>query len=645
MFLNHDSTRERLNARQREALERRNRMTQRRQELTSKIRKQKKSKYLQKKRNLPCTSTTVSSANHTATTAEFRSLFNSYCQNSASLEQLLLALQGFASSPKPNAIGRFSPYGSQHSNNPLVILEQTDEDLAIKFLDNVRRQTVEAISKQETIPFQTALQILVHLTSITSSDGVGSSASDYYGRQPSSWSELIASPALSLQPSASYVPSWMEILTEALSSSNEVELTSLVLGNLVGDDKAAATIFRNVSNEFKASLVTGLIRSVSPATPTAAWTLTNMIRNDPVSYASSYCSDRLLSTSVLMDWLGQPSLATQTAWMIASLTAREEEAVNYLCGKQQQQQHDNQERKFLFLSTILESIQNPLQPDQRVPLVQALGNLACHPSLVAPLLTITPNLVPILQTILSTSSSRDPILLQGAWLAGCLLVDVGVTHHPSTTVAAPALIPLMMERLGRGTENGQMGSQTMTSMTLEEEREFASALWNALENPPGGNEHEPQVQPNHFLRPPSFELPFQLNVPSSTIRSLVRLINSNDSDAAVAAINLVDLLLRRFDEHQNFQAVMQEEGLPDALDRICDSPMHHASEIAAEILDDYFYNDNNAHDDMESSEIFWTTGQPVSTVPAFGMNAESRAASGMGRGRGRGAMMPAWMTK
>ncbi len=635
MVSTHDTTKERLTARQREALERRNRMTQRRQELTNRIRKQKKSKYLQKKRSLPVTGTDPSlvAPNPTATTAELRALLDSYCQNSVSLEQLLSALQRVVASTKTNAFA----FGSQQSDNPLVIPEQNDEGLAVKFLNCLRRQTAEAISKQETMPFQTALRILVHLTSMACSNGIGSSTSDYYGRQPSTWSELIASPT---QPST--LPSWMEILAQALSSSKEVELTSLVLGNLVGDDTAAGTIFHNASNDFKASLVTGLMRSVSPATPTAAWTLTNMIRSDPVSYASSYCTESLLSCRILMAWLREPSLATQTAWMITSLTAREEETVNYLCGKK----HASQEQEFPFLSAIVQSIQNPLQPDQTVPLVQALGNVACHPSLVGPLLTkTTPSLVPLLQSILSTTPSRSPVLMQAAWLAGCLLVDVGVEHHPSTTVAAPALIPLLMERLGKGSESRDMGSQFMTCMTLEEEREFASALWNALDKPPGADDHEQGLQPNQFLRPPSFELPFNLNVPSSTIRSLVRLINSNDTDAAFAAINLVDLLLRRFDEHQNFQAVMHEEGMPDALDRVCDSPMHHAADIAAEILDDYFCDDNNNDGMEEALENIWTNGLPDSAAPAFGVNADNRAPTGLGRGRGRGATMPAWMTK
>jgi hypothetical protein len=622
-----DATTHRLTARQREAAERRVRMTQRRQELTSRIRKQKKSKYLEKKRSLPCAGTERSVATGPSATiaSEFKALLESYCQNLASREQLLSSLQHFVSST--NSSTSFGSYRIQSPDNPLVILEQSDESLAVKFLECLRQQAVESLAGQEASSFQTILRILVHLTSISSDDSFVSSAS-YYGRQPSTWSELLVS------PSTPPTPSWLQIFVQSLLSSNEVELTSLVVGNLVGDDRAAQNIFKAVSDDFKTSLVAGLIRSVSPATPAAAWALTSMIRNDAVSYARTYCSETLLSSSLLMAWLREPSLATQTAWMIASLTTREQHTVEYLCGKH----YDKQEKESSFLSIIVQSIQNPLQPDQTVPLVQALGNLACHPSLVPTLLTQTTTpLIPVLQQILSATTSRDPILVQGAWLAGCLLVDAGVRHHPSTTVAAPALIPILMERLdGSG------------RMTLDEEREFASALWNALDAPPLDGDQMGQQQPslmNNHSKAPPVELPISINVSRSTLQSLVRLINSNDSDAVLSGVHVIDLLLRRENGHQYLQTIMQEEELPDALERICDSPIEEATNVAADLLDDFFLDEN--HYDTNNAESFpaWTNGPPSSTTPTFGLGGESTVANGLGRGRGRGATLPSWMTK
>jgi hypothetical protein len=559
-----------------------------------------------------------------------------------SLEQLLSTLQHFVSSLNNNASGTYS---IPKSDDPLVVLEQSDESLAAKFLDCLRKQTAESLFfSQETLSFQTTLRILVHLTSISSGDSstttTASTTTEYYGRRPSTWSELLISPfslSASTPQSTSQTPSWLEIFAQSLLSSKEVELTSLVLGNLVGDDGAARNIFQALSHDLKTSLVAGLIRSVSPVTPTAAWTLTNMIRNDSVSYARTYCSETLLSASLLMAWLREPSLATQTAWMIASLTAREEQTVEYLCGTHP-----------LFLSAIVQSIQNPLQPDQTVPLVQALGNLACHPSLVGPLLTqTTPNLIPLLQNILSTASSRDPILIQGAWLAGCLLVDVGVENHPSTTVAAPALIPVLMERLGGGGRSEERISLFMTSMTLEEERECTSALWNAFDMPPSIDQQHVQHQPslmNHHIRSPSVQLPFALKISRSTIQSLVRLVNSNDSDAVLSGVHVINLLLRR-ESDQDLQIVMQEEELPDALERVCDSPMEELSEVAANILDDFFYDEHQNGVGNAESLPSWTNGPTSSITPTLGMDMENRDTNALGRGRGRCATMPAWMTK
>ena len=636
----------RLTSRQRESADKRIRMTRRRQELTSRIRKEKKSLYLQNKRSLGTTGINNVTTTHNGISGippSLKTLLRSPA--STSPEQFLLTLENFITTT--TTCTNKSVY--EKNDNPLSLLEQDDESLALQFLDCLRNNITNVAYNE--LSFTSALKILVHFTSIDSSSmsSSSSSSSEYYGRLPLTWSELV----VTLPSKSSTCPSWLEILVQALSSSKEVELTCLVLGNLVGDGS-----FRSVSINLKESMVASLVRSVSPATPTAAWTLTNMIRNDSFSYASSYCSETLLSTSRLSTWLQEPSIATQTAWMIASLTAREESAVQYLC----------QTRS--FLSTLVMSMQNPLQQDQTMPLMQALGNIACHASMITPLLTQTiPPLIPLLQQILSTTSSRDPLLVQVAWLVGCLLVDVGIENHPSTICAAPALIPILMDRLGGENNCGQgigTGQMTIKMTTVEEEREFASALWNALAAPPVPNVFDEQQQQtqqssqqmafltNHPSQSPSVRLPFNLNVPRSTLQTLVRLIDSKDCDAILASVHVVDLLLRRedhysssFHPHQNLQTIMQEEELPDALERVCDSSMEEAADIAADIIDNYFTNEQNSNEDsfpqdrVADNDSFFAS---TSTF-AFGIGSESRLANGAGRGRGRGATIPAWMTK
>ena len=76
------------------------------------------------------------------------------------------------------------------------------------------------------------------------------------------------------------------------------------------------------------------------------------------------------------------------------------------------------------------------------------------------------------------------------------------------------------------------------------------------------------------------------------------------------------------------------------LDRICDSPMHDAANVAAELLDEFF--DDGGHNDMGSSGNVWID----SAAPTFGVSTNDDATNGLGgRGRGRGATMPSWMTK
>jgi hypothetical protein len=639
----------RLTSRQRESADKRIRMTRRRQELTSRIRKQKKSLYLQNKRSLGTTGDNNVTTTHNGTSiipSSLKTLLRSYCQSPASTspEQFLSTLENFIATTISTNNSVYEKKG-----NPLLLLEQDDESLALQFLDCLR----DNITNVNELSFTSALKILVHFTSIDSSSMSSSStSSEYYGRLPLTWSELVVTLPSNSKSNTTACPSWLEILVQALSSSKEVELTCLVLGNLVGDGS-----FRSVSVNLKESMVVSLVRSVSPATPTAAWTLTNMIRNDSFSYASSYCSETLLSTSRLSAWLREPTIATQTAWMIASLTAREEQAVQYLCQPQQQNERS-------FLSTLVMSVQNPLQHDQTVPLIQALGNIACHASLITPLLTQTmPPLIPLLQQILTTTSSRDPLLVQAAWLAGCLLVDVGIENHPSTICAAPALIPILMNRLGGENNCGRgTGQMTITMTTLEEEREFTSALWNALAAPPIDEQQQVQQSSqqmefltNHTSQSPPVHLPFNLNVPRSALQTLVRLIDSKDFDAILASVHVVDLLLRRedhysssFHPHQNLQTIMQEEELPDALERVCDSSIEEAADIAADIIDNYFTNEQNSNEDSSPQDRVAESSSGFSASPstfAFGIGSETRLSDGAGRGRGRGAMIPAWMTK
>jgi hypothetical protein len=680
----------RLTPQQAEARERRNRMTQRRRDLTYQIRKQKRNDYIGQKRNLNIlvierttnndnnmdgpvvsslpahTGTTITppSATNASTTAvieEFKTLIQSYC---STIET------STTNQPQDDAMAMLLPLqqllNAFHSRNYQQLVEQRQQvigatDRSLLILDstdhNLARRLLSCLHKQVAINPQTflrpILQVLVHLTSIVGRECSFSTSTmddQYYGRVSETWTQLLFS---TTSPS-SWIATLVEVLLHHSTTPTEsIDLVCHVLGNIVGDCS------QHIPSTIKPTMIRGLVQAVPNTPKTAAWALTNMIRNDTTTYASAYCNDTLLSVSLLLQWLQQPEIATQTAWMIASLTSREEQVVQYLCHRQTATPTQTFPQSLLFVSSILQTIQRPVTEDQSLPLIQALGNIASYASLVPPLLTGTsPSILSIIEQLLTqTRRSRDPTIVHTTWLAGCLLVDVGIEDHPSTTMAAPTLVPILMSLLER------------TDFTLEEHREIVSALWNAFTWPPqDGREaeqpHHQQQQQSSSVRHSqhlSVKLSFQLIVNGSFLQSIVNLLKSQDGDAVLASVHTVEFLLRRDDESHfpSLVRLMQEEDIPDALERICDSPMEEASEIAADLLDDYFYghdDDPNRKDSYEGGssdqDFSWSItgegstspldstnfGSPFSTDPSIGM-----ARGGMGRGRG--ATLPSWMSK
>jgi hypothetical protein len=567
---------QRLTVKQADAEAQRSRMTQRRQQSTNRIRKQKKSDYLARKRNLP-TTTSIPAASATATQAEtattvntavIQPLIQSYCQNPTS--EHLHALQ--------TTLRSITLTGSQ--DNPLVVLSQDEQSTAVALLEQLR--THAATPNANTVSL--ALQIVVQLTAIScTTQSSSSSNNNYYGYTPVSWSSLV-----------SQDHAWLSLL---VSLAVQEEAACVSLGNLVGD--ASSQVFATLR---QAGMIPALVSVASQ--PAAAWALTNAIRHDTMEWARTYCNDQALSASLLEQLLQQPGpVATQAAWMMASLTSRESEVVQYLM------------RHASLKSTLVTCLERPVAKDQVVPLLQTLGNIASYEEYVAPLLALPSNLITALGRLLQTPNLQREVLVQAAWLAGCLLCDAGVEHHPSTSIAAPTLVPILFQELRADTPHS----------SLEEQRELASALWNALCPPPVA------VASNARTALVPVRLPSK-DIVRASFPTLVRLIASVDADAVVAAVNVVDLLLSRDDDDKSLQVHLEEHDVHEALEKVCDSAIEDAADVAANLLDDYFYKDVDGDDDEEQ-------GLPHSM--AFG----NPSPSGMGRGmgRGRGATLPSWM--
>jgi len=542
------SSSQRLTTRQADAQDRRTRMTQRRQQLSHKIRKQKKSEYLARKRNLPYNANKILAVSDPVAT--MASVLQIYCENptAESLRVLQATLQS------TNLVGS--------EENPLVFLSQENQSKAVSLLENLRKHSAS------TDDLQIILQILVRLTAISYTQ-----SSSYYGCLPSSWCSLLAQDS-----------QWLSILVSLVPR----EETLIIIGNLVGEGSSQVCPALRA-----AGMIPALVSAINQ--PAAAWALTNAIRNDTATWASVYCNEKFLNPGLLEQLLQQPLIATQTAWMIASLTSREAAVVQYLVG------HPS------FSQTLVRCLEQPISQNQTVPLVQALGNIATYEEFVARLLSL-PSFLPLLGQLLfqnHTNSGSREVMVHTAWLAGCLLCDAGLSSHPSTTSAAPSLMPILFQLLGDNPE----------TLSLEVKREIVCALRNALALPPAAS-----ADPSVSTVP--VPLPWKDQVRGS-LSSIVKLISSFDSDAVLAALYVVDLLLRR---DQSLQTALEEEDIEAALESVCDSALEEANEIAANLLDDFFYNDDEEEE-----------------YPPMGLVEATPTRSGMGRGRG--ATLPSWMTQ
>ena len=619
----------RLTAKQAEAAERRSRMTQRRHEMSNRIRKEKKSKYLARKRNLSYVSR--SSQPETGVMTQINTL--------NTLIQAFIQMPSITSL-KPLELGLRSCDISQilksSIDNPLVIRDEPT--LAVSVMTNLQHvlQPPSISSTPTEADRLVALQTLVHLTAIPT-DTSAITEGNYYGRSAESWCSCL------VQVSG--------LLSCIVQCAHNLEPACVILGNLAGDH--SLEVRRSLKDTGVVETLVTVIRQGNPTSHSgaAAWALTNIIRNDDTSWAKRYCSDTMLSPDLLETMLllpqqcSQPSdaallstISTQTAWMIASLTSREQEIVNYLCSYPS------------FCRSLLRALEvlafEKLSPisghdDPSLPLIQALGHIASYAAYVPVLISL--NLASIVRHLLQQSTCRGPVFSQTAWLAGCLLCDAGVADHPSTTVAAPILVPLLVDLLSQ---------DRASALTLDEKREVVCALWNALAPPPpdfpdyGGNNTIPAQVMQHVPLPNTRALCMMLPM-------LVDLLGATDADAVVASVNVLSFLLRRGDD--SLQTAFEEYNGKDAIENLCDSSQNEtATEVAANLLDDLFENDDdddgndamNLGGGINSSQPF-TFGEGFlrKTSDGNGMEPEPSSRGGMGRGRGRGATLPAWMTQ
>jgi hypothetical protein len=232
------------------------------------------------------------------------------------------------------------------------------------------------------------------------------------------------------------------------------------------------------------------------------------------------------------------------------------------------------------------------------------------------MITALPTLTPMLGQLLQIPTNRE-VVQQAAWLASCLLQNAGEPDHPATTIAAPTLVPLLFQELRENTPH-----------SFQNQSELSQALWSALSMPPGA---ESNTKFDRVLLP----LPAWNSV-RSALFTLVKLAGSIDADACMSAISVIKVLLERSEDHERIRVLVVEADLTTVLEKVCDSADEEIGEIAANLLDTFFYTEEETYMDNEAG-ILESDG-----TFAFGLGTEH---SEMPRGMGRGssATKPAWM--
>ena len=358
-------------------------------------------------------------------------------------------------------------------------------------------------------------------------------------------------------------------------------------------------------------------------------------------------------------------ISVQTAWILVHLSQREDEIVDFLLQPQEGGRGDSSSSQGL-LSIVLEQLyrichgihqqlshvvveqppaaasspNNYLQHPLLEPCLEVLGHwaTACHGRYVPALLTTTISptaaaigtpqqqisLLELLEQLLQWGQEglfhkhgNKDVYLQVLWLAGCLLCDAGLQNHPSTVMAAPTLIPL----LTRGLQDEK---------TLDCKREGVLALWNAIHTPPAPpannnnnaddnyNSSQLQTSPEALLSMLQLILASSQATTTSSdnhsddngyriLMALKDLLASQDTDAMLASLHLIDAILRHI---PSSRVTFQEVDGTDALEAICDLPLmgnkndtstttavatEEAADMAADLIDDFF--DTNRLDD------------------------------------------------
>ena len=457
------------------------------------------------------------------------------------------------------------------------------------------------------------------------------------------------------------------------------------VGNLAGDSQVARDAARHAG--VVPSLTTVLIKGMelrhNAICRNAAWALSNLTRGVTTS-GKEFCGPSLLTPKLLTSVLMSPEqqmnavvqqtwwtdVANECAWILAFLTAREDDVVDYLCqpstelawllpksqnvvcaalshrlDQASRAVHNNNNGK--LTDTQLRALR------MTIPCLRSIGNIATasqgrHVGILLQETTILESLKTLMEAaFLVPIGDVAAVAVEAAWAAGTLLCDAGLDHHPSTTLACPFLLPILCQVITHG------------SVKLDLKREAVSALWNAVAAPPN------ELGDASMSRPVRDEFLNKIAQVPGAISVLIELLMSMDADASLASIQLLNAMLRRLESPMVRREFLEANGV-DVLEAVCDRASqanaygggqdwhgvsNQSADIAADLIDDLFEDMDEAPFSMDegmtvpASFTFSPIVTPQQHVFDFSGNQTQAfpSASNTGAGRGRGKPIPSWM--
>ena len=667
----------------------RRRMTQRRSEISDKIRKSRRSERVAKRRFATATDTTVAD-DHDVSIDEFV-FFVRACLNDHILpsSEALEALQRASS-----------------SSRSVSVLQKLY--VSPDYVDEIQNRLPKVLVKVLVSDMSTMLDKLNSARILTNIfAGPPGLATKVFGN-------IIADLVKSLASCIHMLVMMTTNIKQIEDQSKGIILLagqiSWAIGNVCADDidARALSMERGVLEVLIRTFNVGLKYSLSELCRNAVWALSNLSRGDETSalpflrststttiYGYSDAGvrddDTVLKVSDIVHILSAiefndsiwNELKKDICWLLAFLTAKEDGAVAMLC-----QSNMNSPLCFALLhrfSSIIKTYKEvSTHNDDAVfelavnilPCIRAIGNIAtaCNGIYVRMFLKAIPGtlsfttlLAGIIELPLIGNNDfnvhnlkeRSALASESTWIAGALLVDAGVVDNPEQAIPHPSsdaclhLCPALCKVL----------SASITKIELK--REAAFALWNAVSMPPeikNVDEYDMDYV-ERILR--------DIAVFDGMISSLCNeLLHTHDTDANLAALMLISGMLTRlqgdFTFFSNLKRRFSEEGIVDALDKICEKASssfqtykqdssQRVAEIAADLIDDFFSEEFDCDDggDHSVSRDVFTFEPPVSSFnivhdsnfisPALATPTSGNFSLGQGRGRGKEKTLPAWM--